>query len=64
MSSCEDATGHHLVNEYDGGRFLASEGEELADELLALSQPLGDQVRGGHVEEGGLRLCGHRLCQV
>lgn len=53
-----------LINEDDGGSLLARQGEQLADELLALAEPLGHEVGGGHIEEGGLRLCRHRLGQV
>ena len=41
----------HLVDEDDAGFVLPRHLEQVLDELLRLSQPLGHKVRAGHREE-------------
>lgn len=52
----------HLVDEDDGRGVLPRQVEQRADQLLRLSQPLGNQVLGGDAEEGGVRLRCNSLC--
>lgn len=47
----------HLVYENDGWGVLPSQTEQLTDKLLTFSHPLGNEITGGHSEEGGLCLC-------
>jgi len=51
----------HLINEDDGWSMLPGQRKQLADQLLALAEPLADQVLAGDGKEGGLRLRGYRL---
>ena len=47
----------YLVYEDDGWRVFPSQAEQLTNQLLTLTHPLGHKVTGGHGEKCGLCFC-------